>query len=93
MIPKSFDCGGRKIRVEIGGLENSNSNGTYDHDEGVVAVSKRVPERNKLSVFWHEVVHCMLETAGYDKLSKNEKLVDRLAQLLAQKELTQRGDQ
>jgi hypothetical protein len=36
------------------------------------------------TVFMHEVVHAIFDTAGYYELSENEDMVDRISVLLTQ---------
>lgn len=87
-IPKSFECMGMTVRVHVGGLEHADEHGTYDHDSRTIAIA---PNKNKQfteSTFWHEYVHCALQTLGHDDLNKDEAFVERLAQCLYQLERT-----
>jgi hypothetical protein len=38
----------------------------------------------QMQCFHHELMHCMLDILGYEELSRNEKLVDRLGNSLHQ---------
>lgn len=89
-IPSSFECLGMTVTVEVGGLENSNSHGTYNHDEKRIAIAPNKNKQIESATFWHEYVHCVLSALGYDKLNRNEKFVERLAQCLYQLERTRK---
>ena len=53
-------------------------------------ISLQIQEKDGLNdeqmyqIYWHEVVHCILDKMDYEKLSKDERLVDGIAQLLHQ---------
>lgn len=88
-IPKSFQILGHTIQVRM----------VPDLDEECDNLGRWYPTRNEIHLqspdashckqsvhqaLWHEIVHASLDLMGYDKLSNDEKLVDRLGQCLAQ---------
>ncbi len=93
MIPKSFECMGMKVTVEVGGLKHANEHGTYDHGDRVIAIDEKSNRQNKDSTFWHEFVHCVFDTLGYDEDSKDEQKVELIAQCLYQLQKTRKGEQ
>lgn len=45
-----------------------------------------------LTTYYHELIHVILNEAGYNELSKDEQLVDQLGRGLLEYELTKRGN-
>lgn len=89
MLPKSFELGGHMVKVKIVKdlYSNADCYGRWTpslNQIEVQAVNKEVSASFQLQTFWHEVVHALLEVHCYEKLSKDENLVDRLGQGLHQ---------
>lgn len=93
MIPKTFECMGMTVTVKVGGLTHSDCHGTYDHAKRVIAIDKTDDRQGMEATFWHEFVHCIFDHLGYDKLSRDEKKVERIAQCLYQLQKTRKGEQ
>lgn len=47
-----------------------------------VLVDVNVTEKTFIETFFHEVVHCMLEASGEEKLSENERFVNMMGKCL-----------
>ena len=92
-IPKTFECVGMTVTVNFGGLEASNAHGTFDQEKSSINIAKTEDRQNVEATFWHEYVHCVLATLGYEKLNKNEKFVERIGQCLYQLDKTKKGEQ
>lgn len=92
-IPKSFSFGPYEITVklvslsEMEALDDEAPLGLWMRDIGTIYVQRCRKGFNKsqqLHCFWHEFMHGVFETLGYDKLSANEQLVDQCGLLLLQ---------
>ena len=89
-IPKSFEIGGNKIIVEIDDKHNTAEN----HGACWLGAGRIVLRTNSngdkfsadymSTVFYHELVHLILDVMNEYDLSKNEKFVDVFATLLHQ---------
>jgi hypothetical protein len=82
MIPQSFECLGLVVTVKRTKLKKSY--GKWKPNKLEILIDTRSAEQVQEQAFWHEAVHCILDSLGYDKLSGNEKLVDRLGHCLYQ---------
>ena len=83
-IPKSFECMGFTITVKMIDLKEGELCGKWKPDQNTILID---PNKNKDiqgETFWHEFMHCALETLSYDKLNADEAFVDRMAQCLHQ---------
>lgn len=85
-IPDSFECIGTRYVVNRKNLPEKY--GHFDAKNNEIALHKNMGEEREALTFWHEFFHCALHTLGYQKLSDNEKLVERLAQVTHQLEKT-----
>lgn len=83
-IPSEFQCMGMTIDVQMGDLEQVEAHGTYQHSKNLITIDKSQSAQGKESTFFHELVHCILETLGYDEQSKDERFVEQFAQCLYQ---------
>lgn len=100
IIPKSFDCLGHSVSVEV--LDQSlfgdvvgqtNLVGYYDHDLKTIYVLSGQSESAMEQTFLHELMHCILEHGGHPDESADETFVDLTAELLYQFLKTQKGRQ
>jgi hypothetical protein len=87
-IPKKFQLLGHTITVKvvpqymwIHGMCCICICVPYDHRIEILSTAKG---SYRQQVWAHEVVHAMLDLAGYENLSHDEQLVDRLGHLLQQ---------
>jgi len=91
-IPHAFQVAGHRVEVRV----VKPSRWKHGDDcEGIWWPSKkRIELRSTLKGthreqrFFHELVHCVLDTCGHEQLSKDEGLVDRLGHLLHQAIIT-----
>lgn len=88
-IPKQFDLIGRTIKVR--NVErcmdcDSSVDGQAIYSNGIIElkISRDQCEEYKEFVFFHELVHHLLNAIAYDKLTKDETFTDRLAGVLYQ---------
>ena len=88
MIPHSFECLGHTITVKR--MKLKKSYGKWKPNKLEIRIDTRSVEQVQEQSFWHEAVHCMLDSMGYEKLSKDEKFVDRLGHCLYQLERSRR---
>jgi hypothetical protein len=88
-IPDYFELGGRKIVVKY----VKQCSNCEDHVDGQAVYAKgliELKETTKVNkdyrdfVFFHELVHHIFNHTAYDKLAKDEALVDRFASALYQ---------
>jgi len=88
-IPNKFQLGGATIKVER--VEKCSDTNTDTHGQAVYQGSKiELKQDDSFSddyreyIFLHELVHLIFDTLMEDELSKNEKLVGQIAELLQQ---------
>lgn len=98
LIPKSFDCLGHTIQVELLGKDlfqavtgQTGLVGYYDHDLKTIYVLESESQSAMEQTFLHELMHCILEHAAYPDESSDESFVDLTAELLYQYMKTQKG--
>ena len=79
-IPSLIHIGGQDIKVEIVDTIEGKKLGQCSVYQGYIKIARSSLGReqsnsSQLNTFWHEVVHCILDTMGEDELSGNEKFV------------------
>jgi hypothetical protein len=82
-IPSSFKQNGKKITIKIDNryCDSSNAYGIFSNRKKLILFREDITE-DSISIeqtFFHELIHCILEQAKYNELSKDEKLVSRLS--------------
>ena len=85
-IPKSFVLGAQKIDVKYKEFPNGNSNadGFAGYSEQVVELKTNMKNDYMEFVFFHELVHHILNQTGDEELRIDEKFVNRFATFLHQ---------
>ena len=85
-IPSSFTVLNHNIRVkEIPALPDIGRYGDWDSDRNEIRIfTHGVCDDVILHTYYHELMHCLLDKAGYPDLSNDEVMVDQLGGLLAQ---------
>ena len=93
MIPKSFKLMGLTIKVQIAPKIAKKKYGDWDEQRQLIRIAplgEKMSKEMQLQTFWHEALHAALDALSYQDLSKDEAFVDRLAQCVAQIELTRK---
>lgn len=103
-IPDYFSCLGHRVNVlivgqsdlqllasELGHDEGTKYAGLYDHDSKTIYLDNAVTGSALEQTFLHELMHCILQSTGYEELSDDEVLVDMLGELLYQFIVTKKG--
>lgn len=90
-IPKKFKLFATTINVEWDnkGLNDRSTYGESRYGESKIILSKTQGQQNLskdkiMDVFYHEKVHIILNTLGYNDLSSDEIFVDTFAKLFRQ---------
>lgn len=87
-IPKQFQLFNHTIVVKIvtpkKWKHGKNNVGIWIPDKYRIEIISSVKGSNRQQIWAHEAIHAILDLAGYENLSYDEVLVDRLAHLLAQ---------
>lgn len=87
-IPSSFEIFGHKIRIEEVEelLTDEDCFGSWNINKNLIKLqtTSNINKTTQEATLCHEIVHCILEHIGEDKLSKNEKFVDLFGQALYQ---------
>ena len=87
-IPKTFQLLGHTITVKIvppsKWKHGKGCVGIWFPDDYRIEILSTAKGSYRQQVWAHEVVHAMLDLAGYENLSHDEQLVDRLGHLLQQ---------
>ena len=94
MIPQSFQIMGHTVTVKITDDLPEGADGLWSAGTNEIRIcpaSKKLSKSNQEQIFWHEVVHCIFDMLSYEEYSKDEKLVDRVAQCLYQTQTTRTG--
>lgn len=79
-IPQLIHVGGQDIKVEFVDTLEEGKLGQCSVYQGYIKIARSSLGRkqgnsSQLNTFWHEVVHCILDTMGENELSGNEKFV------------------
>lgn len=91
-IPSSFKCLGHTVKIkEIPDLPDVGRHGDWCEDTNEIRLyTHGVDDSLILHSFYHELMHCLLNRAGYTELSADETLVDIVGGLLGQFHTTRR---
>lgn len=88
-IPSLIHIGGQDINIEIVDNIEGDKLGQCSVSEGYIKIARsslgrKQGDSSQLNTFWHEVVHCVLDTMGEQELSANEKFVCCFASFLCE---------
>lgn len=99
-VPRSFNLGPHEIAVKVVskaemkvalteplGEDEDVPLGLWLRDENTIYVQRvrrGFSKSMQMHTFWHETTHAVLEVLGYDKLSSDERFVDRIGMMLQQ---------
>lgn len=84
-FPKQFTLLNRTWKIKMDPyLASGGQLGLMDPITGTITIQKGLDDDMTNSIFWHELIHCSLSTAGYIELSNNEILVEHLGSSIAQ---------
>lgn len=96
-IPSEFYLFGSKWMVifDNDNLDNNKNYGECRSTERVIAIASKSHGRQRTDdaigeTFYHELIHAILDSSEYNKLSENENLVSLMGKLLYQFELTKK---
>lgn len=83
---KSFKILGKTVKIVYSkDLEDKRDClGLWEDDKCRITIQQDLPQGQKEHTLWHEITHCILDSMGEEKLSKNEKFVDLFGGLLHQ---------
>jgi len=85
MIPKSFKLFNTTWTVkQLHKVDNLGSYGLCDYGTATISLRRNLKQDIKEATFHHELVHAILDTLNYHKLSSDEKFVDTFGQALHQ---------
>ena len=89
--PPKVQVGGQEIRIiEEKICENGNSLGKSIPASGIIKIYStygsglKQSDTSKINTFYHELTHCILDTMGEYKLSRNEKFVTTFSGFLTE---------
>lgn len=79
-IPQLIHVGGQDINIELVDKIEGDKLGQCSVSQGYIKIARSSLGRkqgysSQLNTFWHEVVHCILDTMGEQELCSNEKFV------------------
>lgn len=94
-IPRCLNVGGQTISVNIKDRLESDKLGECCVAEARIDIAKTFNGREQafttqLNTFYHELVHCILDTMGENDLSGNEKFVSCFSSFLCEAMTTQK---
>jgi hypothetical protein len=85
MIPKTFKLFNTTWTVkQVNKIDKQGSMGLCDYGLATISLRKNLKKDIKEATFHHELIHAILDTLNYDKLSRDEKFVDTFGQALHQ---------
>ena len=89
-IPSTFKVGGTKMEVRLVDRCDDNVFGSCFLGAGYIEIANIVNKNDqqsadsKVNTFYHELIHSILDTMGYDEMSKDEKFVNCFAGFLTE---------
>ena len=85
VVPKSFTIFNSKYKVkQYVKVDADDSMGEHSYENRTIKLKKSLMEDEKEKIFFHELMHCLLEQLNYDKLSADEKFVHQMASAIHQ---------
>lgn len=96
MIPKQFTVGYKTYKVEIVPIITKDGMqvfGLFDPKTDTISIAQtvdgvKVSEKDKLSAFYHELIHAVLHAMGEHELNSDERFVEGFCTFLTQFNLT-----
>lgn len=82
--PSQFQCMGMTVDVFIEELDNNDNAGHFYPEESKIQIAPSTNPEYRMVTFWHEYLHCVFGSLGYEKLNRDEKLIDQMAHCLNQ---------
>ena len=88
-IPELIHIGGQDINIEFVDKIEGDHLGQSSVPEGYIKIARSWHGRtqchtSQLNTFWHEVVHCILDTMGENELGENERFVSCFSSFLCE---------
>ncbi len=85
IIPKTFQIFAETYKVkQLNKVDKEDSFGEYNPENNTIKIKKSLQQDQLESTFYHELVHCLFLSLGYDKLYQDEVLVDSMGKALHQ---------
>ena len=81
--PSQFQCMGMTVDVFIEDHEEGNA-GHFYPEESKITIAPSGNDEYIMVTFWHEFLHCVYGSLGYEKDNKNERKIDQIAHCLHQ---------
>ena len=82
-LPSQFQCMGMTVDVFVEDHDSDTAGHFYPEDSKITIAPSDNPEYQMIT-FWHEYLHCVFGSLGYEKLNKDERLIDQMAHCLHQ---------
>lgn len=84
-IPSEFQLLSRTFKIiQVPKISINGELGMCYSQQGIIKLRKNLKRELKEQIFWHETVHSILDSLGYDKLSEDESLVDSMGSAIYQ---------
>ena len=90
-IPTEFALMGKTYKVKVNDNTGMDYNGYYNPQTLEISIAKGQPIDLAEHVFYHELVHCILQTMNEKQLYEDEKFTDIFGGLLHQALNTAKG--
>ena len=90
-IPQSFEILGKVYKVKMIDATGMDFTGYYNPQTLEIQISKGQPRELFEHVFFHELIHCILQNMGERELYENEKFTDLFGGILHQVMATMKG--
>jgi len=82
--PLQFQCMGMTVEVEVDVEHDKDVAGHFYPEDAKITIAPTDNEEYRMVTFFHEYMHCVFGTLGYEKDNKNERKIDQIAQCLYQ---------
>jgi len=84
-IPKQFQIFGETYKVkQVIKVDKQDSFGEFNPNTNIIKLKKSLQQDQKEATFYHELIHCLTYSLGYEKLYEDEVFTDTMGKALHQ---------
>lgn len=84
-LPKQFTLFGETIKVkQVVKVDKEDNFGEYNPVNNTIKIKKSLNEEQKLASLYHEIIHCLTLSLGYNNLYNDEVYTDTMGKGLHQ---------
>ena len=75
---------GMTVDVFVEDVDDRDKVGYFSAEDSRIAIQPMDSDEYLMATFWHEFMHCVFSTLGYEDDNSNEQKIDQIAQCLLQ---------